>query len=464
MSNYTEPGVSLNLVEPKAEISVQNPELIPLIIGTAFTKIKETVTMARGTGTEDIIPSEVDLDNIYSVGFRPSQSNFTAGASSDYSTSEVEGVKKITWTATGKNKIIENSTYYITYYKTVDYSNAEAVLMNSTSQIANNFGDYAKVEDDGAITLNPLALGCYFALSNGASKIYALPVTDATSAAYTKALEQEAMFLDNVWRIVPMDMPTDGETEAFKTIHQAIDQHISICSRYDEKKERTAIYGFDTISEIDNSFYENYKNYAKSKSSSRVTVIYPNSAEAEIPGINKVVTVGPQYLAAAYAGLEANIPGYIPKTRYTISGFKTLNNVKLLRQKLNDIASAGIMILTQSKGSGTDVVIRHQLTTDMSEVATRENSVVYIKDYVTKKLRLTCEKYVGKTNINSDLITRVKGSLNAEIAGMISEGFILSGTINDVIQNADKPDTILVDARVYVPYPCNYIDITLYVE
>ena len=44
---------------------------------------------------------------------------------------------------------------------------------------------------------------------------------------------------------------------------------------------------------------------------------------------------------------------------------------------------------------------------------------------------------------------------------LIESGVLIGADVNSIIQDADNPDTVLVDITLDVPYPCNYIRVTL---
>ncbi len=156
------------------------------------------------------------------------------------------------------------------------------------------------------------------------------------------------------------------------------------------------------------------------------------------------------------------------KTRGKLKGIYRLRNTDVTRTEMNSLAEAGIMVLTQPNGVDSEVIVRHQLTTDTqtAEVAVglNENSIVATRDYLTKTFRAVCEPYIGGTVISSDLITRIKGSLDSKISALINTGYILDGNVNKIEQDADSPDTVFVSLSVAVPHPCNKIDITMFVE
>jgi len=38
---------------------------------------------------------------------------------------------------------------------------------------------------------------------------------------------------------------------------------------------------------------------------------------------------------------------------------------------------------------------------------------------------------------------------------------LIGANVNNIVQDEDQPDTVLIDETLDVPYPCNYIRLTL---
>lgn len=469
MASYREPGVYMSVVDKTTNTTIQAPRMVPFLIGTASDKIETYVQVTRSsTLAYDVITGVSAVADIISVGFKPTQSYFVVGSSGDCTASLVtEGEDseiRLTWSESGQAKIIAGSTYYVRFYKDLDLSESGIITLYASDigNIPSILGPYLFKNTAGETQINHLALCSYLALLNGAPILKVLSVETADAASYSTALENYAFFDEAVWRIVPTDTPYTATSAAFKAIHLAIDNHIKTCSTYVEKKERTGIYGFAS-STVDLQAVE---NYAKSKSYYRVTTPYPNVCDIQIPDGDIVTNLGPEFICAAYAGYEASVAGYVPKTRGKLTGIYRLKNTKLTRTKMNELAEAGVMVLTQPDGDGGSVVIRHQLTTDTENTTPglNENSIVSIRDYVAKRARQVCDAYIGGTNISADLTTRIKASLDSELASLASEGYILSGAVEGVEQDSTNPSAVYVALRIFVPHPCNYIDITMYAE
>ena len=440
-----------------------------------------------------------------------------------------EGQYAIYWTSTGSAKVSLDISLILTYRtlfgvddqrnpyfqprRLADATDVEAYCGELWNMYdGENATDLLNDANDAQRKVSPLALGCYIALLQGANEVYALRVPESTGQDggrladnYERALDEYAAFLNDAWRIVPMDCDMlifDEDTpiaddigredtangDCFRQINNAVIRHIRKCSSYEERKERTAIFGFPARFDTDGhtlvppssydgpylekdgrTFFRMLTDYATSLDYGRVSLVYPCTCRFEVPDW-KIVDIGPQYLAAAYAGVEYRMPGYLPKTRADFAGFTSITGigestgVRLTRRQLNELADYGIMLIVQDDAT-SPIVIRHQLTTSQSgDLRQTENSIIAIKDYVTKVLRTMCERYVGRFNITTDLITRLRGSLDSSLASLEGDGWIIQGEITSIEQDEVQKDTLLVTARIYVPYPCNYIDITLYVE
>ncbi len=44
---------------------------------------------------------------------------------------------------------------------------------------------------------------------------------------------------------------------------------------------------------------------------------------------------------------------------------------------------------------------------------------------------------------------------------MVETGVLIGANVNNIIQDEDAPDTVLIDVTLDVPFPCNYIRLTL---
>ena len=449
---YLEPGVYSKTISARPLTGTGGPSLIPLVIGSGALEMRRTEVIVRGSGDTDTLP--VAATAIISVGYTSKKADFTA--ETDYTFTD-SAATTLTWQSSG-SKPNTGESYSVTYTYRVPAEQYLPRLISDAETLESIYG--SDLKEDG--TINNLVLAAKIILETGATDIYVLQVEQAspstvTASDYQKALDKHAQFLEDVWRIVPADLDD--------SINSVIDGHIKKCSSYEERKERCGVYGkgnTDSLSTAQN-IIDTIGGAASSKANERISMVYPTKATRTMSD-GSIMEVGAQFIAAAYAGLEASMPLYQSKTRATSGVFNELRGVQLTRTEKNKLAECGVMIFEQPAGAGTNIVCRHQLSTNMASAEYRENSVLGCKDYVAKYLRGILDTYIGKSNITADTITKITGSMNAGISTLIREGYILEGALRGLAQDEDNPDTLIIDVEIKVPYPCNYIKLTIISE
>ena len=450
---YLEPGVYSKTISNRPLTGAGGPSLIPLVVGAGALEMRRTEVIVRGSETSDTLP--VPAKSIISVGYTSKKADFTA--ETDYTFSG-ENSNVITW-KTGEGAVpAKGESYSVTYTYEVPAEQYLPRLVSDVETLETIYGPDLK--EDGEI--NNLVLAAKIILESGAREIYVLQVEQAsketvTSTDYQKALDKHAQFMENVWRIVPADLDD--------AINSVIDGHVAKCSSYEERKERCAVYGKGNTESLSTAqdIIDTIGGAAKSKANERISMVYPTQA-TRVLSDGSLAVVGAQFVAAAYVGLEASLPLYQSKTRATSGVFTELGGVQLTRSEKNKLAECGVMIFEQPAGVGTNIICRHQLATNMSSPEFRENSVLACKDYVAKYLRGILDTYIGKYNITADTITKVTGSINAGLSTLATDGYILEGSLRSLAQDELNPDTLIIDVEIKVPYPCNYIKLTIISE
>ena len=82
-------------------------------------------------------------------------------------------------------------------------------------------------------------------------------------------------------------------------------------------------------------------------------------------------------------------------------------------------------------------------------------------DYVAKFLRVGLRQFIGRFNITQPLLDTISTVIEGMLSFLENNRIIISGDLNNIIQDTKQPDTVLVDVTLDVPYPCNYIRLTL---
>lgn len=449
---YLEPGVYSKTVSSRPNTGTGGPRLTPLVIGTGATVLVTTEVITR-TGEEfDLLPMKAK--DIVAIGYTSKKADFTKAVDYELDTSDTTKVKWLGVSGLGGQKAPAlGETYSVTFTYEVPDDQYKLRLV-SASELEGIYGP--NITADGEI--NNIVTAASIIFETGVTEVYMLQVKPAggtvNGADYQKALNEYAQFVEDIWRIVPADLADD--------INSVIDGHIKNCSSYEERKERCGVYakqgGEDLTTAAD--VISTIGGYAESKDNERVSVVFPPAA-SKVMSDGSLRTLTGQFVAAAYVGMEASSPVYQSKTRMTSGVFTELLGPKLTRSEKNKLAEKGVMIFEQPNGSGTNIVCRHQLTTNMASAEYKENSVLACKDYVAKYLRNILDTYIGKYNVTADTITKVTGSINAAFSTLIAEGIILEGALTTLAQDEFNPDTLIVDVMIKVPYPCNYIKLTI---
>jgi len=199
----------------------------------------------------------------------------------------------------------------------------------------------------------------------------------------------------------------------------------------------------------------------------RFLYFVPNAAAAEVRssvgGAEEILPA--YYLCAAYAGLTASQPPQQSFTNMPIAGFTGIgSNVKakgyFSEKQLDVMAAGGAFILIQ-EAQGAPLTCRHQLTTNLTSIETREFSITKVVDYVAKFLRVGLRQFIGRFNITQPLLDTISTVIEGMLSFLENNRIIISGDLNNIIQDTKQPDTVLVDVTLDVPYPCNYIRLTL---
>lgn len=192
----------------------------------------------------------------------------------------------------------------------------------------------------------------------------------------------------------------------------------------------------------------------------RLTTIFPDKAVVSIGGVETVVEG--YYQCAVRAGMRAK---YSPSQSFT--NFPQIGLLRVLgsqdtfsRKQLNVIAGGGVDINTQVV-QGAPVTSRFAISTDLSSVEKRTDSITAAIDYTAIFLRLALRAYIGKYNITNGFIDGLGNVATSVLIYLVTTGVISSASLVSITQDADNPDTLLITISVVPLYPCNAIKVTI---
>lgn len=303
---------------------------------------------------------------------------------------------------------------------------------------------------------NTLTLAAYIAFLNGASiiglkqvvKVSGSPV--AATASYLEALiELEDPMPGNINPAIVVPLTTDS------TVQAALLSHVERQSSIRFRHERIGIIGVAVGTEP-----TDVQELAPAFKSNRIVLVYPDGAV--IPLVDELgqefqVVVDGTFLAVAFSAINvsAQFDVATSMTRKQIVGFQRLIR-KLTSVDANQTAVAGVTIFEQLDPI---IQVRQSITTDPTNVLTRELSITTIADYVQQQARFSLDQFIGVK-----LLPRVLGAIVDTLSGvlqtLVNAEIITAFTGVSAVQDDQDPTIVRVEAYYQPVFPLNWIVIT----
>lgn len=380
---YKGPGVFIKETPLPQPVTITGGARVVGIVGIGSTNyLIENVEVVRGASSTDAIPDTVSGDNITVVGIGdiPGYNNYIKDT--DFNMSD----NNIDWSLAGEEPTATNS-YYISYLKLKGDSFYEPTLFYDIDNVRETYG--AELNNG---TINEITLAAAIAFKSGASQVICVQQVDNTVQEQENAIDKlETEEIDIL--LAP------GMTST--TVQSYILSHINKMNSYTEKKERifltTGLNLNDNVAAI--------KARAAAFNNQLITVCAPSVCEITLTddslNTESTLELSTGYAMASLAGIMANVAydEAEPLTRKILTGIDTLNNVKYKESEMNDLASNGVLVLTNDGGV---IRVRHAVTTSTANVNEIELEVVSIKMQVRKQIRTTLAPYIGMKYIGAE--------------------------------------------------------------
>lgn len=242
-----------------------------------------------------------------------------------------------------------------------------------------------------------------------------------------------------------------------KVYDEAEDQFVD--SIFEAKNEEPLYYRVETpVINNKRELAQAYADMSASFGTRRIAHVFAPSVGVSDDGYTTTMVPG-YYFACAVAGATQAYPPQRGFTNMSFAGFVKVSgtNDTFSESQMDIIASGGTMIVIQPNVTSA-LTVRHQLTTDMTSVETREYSVTKDVDYMAKMARNTFRPYIGKYVINDatlEMLYKLGGSL---ISKWLTDGTALTGTVVDKFAvDPDQSDRVYACFNIKVPLPLNYI-------
>lgn len=207
-----------------------------------------------------------------------------------------------------------------------------------------------------------------------------------------------------------------------------------------------------------------YGEIGQGFSDRRVLAIVPDTAIATIDGLEQ--SIPGYYLGAALAGRISSKQPQQPLTESSIAGFTGLigSSDRYGEGQLRIISGGGMFVFYHEQTPGTPVLIRQQLSTDMTSVDTRELSITTALDAFAKIVRSSFRNFIGGYNITQNLIEQLSVAADGLKRYVLESQRLFSDlTWGSFTQPSEEPDSLQVDAVVTTLKPANKIRVTIIV-
>ncbi len=247
---------------------------------------------------------------------------------------------------------------------------------------------------------------------------------------------------DGFFSTTPLTLPIIAETFAIRVRGQAL-------VKTDGTPDKPAIAA--TVSGLGQSFQNR-----------RFWMTFPDRAAATLSGLEQVIDGF--YLNAGIVGMIGQQPPQQSFTNFPMTGYTRVlgSNDTFSSSQLDAMAGGGAYIIVQDTPGGP-LTARMALTTDLTSIETRTDSITKVVDFTAKFMRRGLRNFIGRFNITQGFLDTL-GSVIQGLGGFLVETGVLIGlTLNSIVQDEDARDTVLVDTTLDPPYPCNYIRLTLVV-
>jgi len=353
----------------------------------------------------------------------------------------------------GGNQPSVGDLYYISYdYQKQDFSTH---LFTKQSAIEATYG--------AASPLNPVSLGGYLAVLNGAVIVAIKQVqkdtdTDADGTMDTASEDAYLAAIDEVEGTMPggaypdMLVPLKGDSVVlFQYLARSCDIQSSI--RY--RAERTAICGLSAGTQPREA-----GETAEAVARTRLRIVYPDLCTLSLSradGTTDSYLLDGTYIAAAWAGNRASptIDVATPWTRGRIFGFDEIAR-KLDAVQQNQVATRGVTVFNQRQSI---IECRQGLSTDMTNVLTKTPTVITIADEVQRQARSTLDKFIG-IKFLSNVTTTIEGQLSKTLKQLVAAQIINTFTGVTANVSPDDPTAAEVEAYYQPVFPLLYIVVT----
>ena len=205
---------------------------------------------------------------------------------------------------------------------------------------------------------------------------------------------------------------------------------------------------------------------ADSYKDKRVYQVLPDQVEITLSDGDHIVPG--YYLCCALGGMVCGAPPHQGFTNLGITGVRQLyhSNKYFKQSQLDKMAEYGVYIVVQEV-VGALPYTRHQISTDVIALETREMSLVKNIDFSSYFFKRGLRRFLGIYNITPATLAAITTQVHAMIVYLTEQTYprigapLISGEIVKVAQDETFKDKVRVELNMKYPYPVNNIRVDL---
>jgi hypothetical protein len=189
-------------------------------------------------------------------------------------------------------------------------------------------------------------------------------------------------------------------------------------------------------------------------------LVSPASWQIVNPVTGRPLNLGGQYVAAAVAGMYAGRDVQVPLTRKSVAGFDGVNDKRTASELALDSA-AGLLVI---ENRGGILRVRHDLTTAVGSVNTREASVVRAKYEMAARMKDSLDAgLIGVVVPLNAAPLAVQSAVVSVLEQLLTEG-VINGYSDVKARTLSDPTTVEVRYMYTPAYPINNISVIFTID
>jgi hypothetical protein len=165
-------------------------------------------------------------------------------------------------------------------------------------------------------------------------------------------------------------------------------------------------------------------------------------------------------LAAALAGQRSGVAPHQPMTNVSLSGVTLVEEVGLTASQMNSMAGNGVWLVV--KDIAGNVYTRHQVSTDPTDINTREQTITTNLDNIVRECRDNVKDLYGRGNATQEMLNLIEIRLVSTSNGIASRDYpatigpqIISFDITRLELDPLVRDSVICEIEPVLPYPLN---------